>query len=473
MLQKLDLKKVIDPTEKYLLSFSAGPDSCFLLHMLSKIMLAKNLYLIYFDHDLRSRTEIEHEKEFTVTMAEKYSTPYFLEALPVTKTAYLEKKSIETAARDLRQRFLIKKAKELGMKFVLTAHHFDDALETMLFRLARGVKSNLFSFELVKEFQNIFFLKPLIKITKKEILEYLAANEIPYLVDKTNQENIYSRNRIRNQIVPVLEEINPSFRKNVRELSSYFSEYKDFLKDMLKPYLQMIKEEKNALIVPLAAINKLHPFLQKELLHEVAVKFAKNEFLVESKHIEKIFQALKSNHNFKLFLHKNTGVIIKDGKLIFTKFTKLAKKDFEYFINQIPAEIFINELNLMLKIEVIENNPKINFKLPGTTFLSFDLLVQDGVFIKKEDACQIALPLIIRNRKPGDRFYPFGLKGQSKTLKKYLIDKKIKSEERDSLPLLFLGHQLLAILGVDISYNYRVRSSTKLIFKITFRSYSG
>jgi tRNA(Ile)-lysidine synthase len=454
--------------EKYLLSFSSGPDSCYLLEQVRKSLPSDNLFLIYFDHGLRLKSEIGKEKDLIKKVAKEYSLKFFIESLAVKKIAKQEKKSIETTARDLRKAALIKKAKELGAKFVLTAHHLDDSLETLILRLIRGAKSNLFQFDAVKEFDGIYFVKPLLSFTKKEILNYLSTNKIDYLVDQTNQETVFVRNKIRNKIVPILEEINLGFRKNIADSISYFSELNHFLCDLLAPSLSQLKKEQGRLEISFALFNNLAPFLQKEFLFQAAQIFAEHKFQVESKYIEEIFYACQSHKKFKMILPQNNFVIVSKGKVVFAK--KLEEKiaPFSYFIREIPTEIYIQEIDKLAKFSLLKNNFGIDLKSAKVTYLDFDLLLEAGVFKQGAAICQTTKPLEIRSKKSGDRFNSFGLNGQSKILKKYLIDKKIDQEQRQRLPLLCVQNKILAILGQETSSLFKVSNATKLILRIDF-----
>lgn len=274
---KIKEKNLLDSSQKYLVSFSGGPDSCFLLEVLKEIIPKNQIFIVYFNHNLR--TSADKEEEFIRNLIKEQQLQGFIELFDVKKSAKELKESAETTARILRKQALINYATKLSINKIITAHHFDDICETFIHRLIRGSKSNLSPFQPITEYQNnLFFIKPLIYFSKKEILEYLSDNKIDYIIDETNFDNIYTRNSIRNEILPIFSKINHQYKKNFRELFTYLNEQREFIASLTTPILAKSQITNDGIKIKSKHLINAPVFLQKQVLFELANRFTKINF---------------------------------------------------------------------------------------------------------------------------------------------------------------------------------------------------
>ncbi|NUJ97928.1 tRNA lysidine(34) synthetase TilS [Candidatus Gracilibacteria bacterium] len=227
------LKKYFSSRDKIILACSTGPDSMYLLYKILETNYKKNLVVCYFDHKLRK--ESEKEVKFIKDMGKKYD---FIVEIQEENIKKIQKESpsigIEEIAREKRYEFFKKTREIYGAKYILTAHHLDDKIETFFFNLIRGTK--LTGLINMKE-NNGSVLRPLLEITKTEIISWLEEKNLPYNIDSSNFDIAYTRNYLRHDIIPLFSKINKSYKKNIKNTLCYFEEIKDFIDEEVKKFI--------------------------------------------------------------------------------------------------------------------------------------------------------------------------------------------------------------------------------------------
>lgn len=293
------LSEKIQPQDKILLGISGGPDSIFLFHQLKNY--SKNLYLAHLNHNLRATAK----KEETFIQKLHDSEKTFIKNANFTNFT-------EEKGRKARYEFFEKLANEHKIKWILTAHHADDNLETILLNLTRG--ANISGLTGIPQLhKNIF--RPLLTITKKEIISYLKAKKLPFIIDKSNENNAYSRNKIRNLVIPILKEINPSLEKTVAENIKPLKELEKFIEEKAQNWL---KRNPN---LEVAKFNSLKLALKRRIILEIHRKNCGHTQNIENIHIEEILELIeKKSGNKKKKLGQITFAI-KNHKVYVQKKT--------------------------------------------------------------------------------------------------------------------------------------------------------
>lgn len=227
------LEKYYKSDEKIILACSTGPDSMYLLYEILKTPYKDNLVVCYFNHKLRDEADLEEKwlEDLWVKMWFKVEVWY----------AYIKdiqklypSKSLEELAREKRYGFFNAILNIYQSKYIITAHHLDDKIETFFHNLLRWTK--LTGLINMTE-KSGWILRPLLNLEKSEILKYLDENNLEYKIDETNKDNTITRNKLRNIIIPEFYDINSAFKKNIEKTMDYFSELKDFLDDEVKKFL--------------------------------------------------------------------------------------------------------------------------------------------------------------------------------------------------------------------------------------------
>ncbi len=252
---------LLDPKQPYLLGISGGRDSVFLLHWLRERDFEK-VTLCHLNHGLRGEEAIRDER-FVRELAAELGHEVIIGQEDVAARAERDSLSLETAAREARHRFFESCAQETEIQDVLLAHHADDQVETVLFRLLRG-STGLKGMHARQEMGGLVFLRPLLAVRREEISAYFTKHDLPFCEDSSNQESFATRNRLRNEAIPLLKEImklDPS--PALLRATSQQEELEDYLAqelakhDLLDPQGRM----------HLPTLRGLAPVLQRRALH--------------------------------------------------------------------------------------------------------------------------------------------------------------------------------------------------------------
>ncbi|HRZ95006.1 MAG TPA: tRNA lysidine(34) synthetase TilS [Candidatus Moranbacteria bacterium] len=265
---------------KIILACSGGPDSSALLDILSKLRKKYDLELViaHVNYSLRENDSKRDEK-FVTNLSEKYDLKLFALNPKVGKIS-------EDSLRKIRYDFFEKIRRELNFNFIAVGHTLDDQVETFLMRIIRG--SGLAGLSAIS-YKNNAIIRPLLNISKAEILNYLKKNKLSYRIDRTNLESDYLRNKIRNQLIPILEKnYNPKVKTTIFNSIKSIQEDFDFLEKISN---KEFKKNKN---LSVKSILSVHPSLQKRLLL-LAIAESKNSLKnISSSHIRELLKILKS-----------------------------------------------------------------------------------------------------------------------------------------------------------------------------------
>lgn len=379
---------------------SAGPDSMCLLDLLQK--KTTKIVVCHINHNVRKES-IEEEEYIT-----KYCQDKNIILEKTTINNYQEN-NFENEARKKRYMFYEEILKKYNSKTLLLAHHGDDLIETILMKISRG--SNLEGYAGIKEISNVKnyqIIRPLLKYTKEDIINYNKSNNIKYYNDSSNQSTNYTRNRYRLNILPLLKKEDKNIHKKYLKYSKTLIEYDNYIKREVKKNIDNVYINN---IIYIDKLNQLDTFLIKNILYNIMNNIYQNKNnIITDKHIQNIISLLNNTKpNIKIDLPNNKEIVKEYNKLI------------------------IKEKRSNIKSYKIEFNDKIEIE---------NLIIEK---IKSEDddsnsVCRlnskdITLPLYIRNREDGDYII---LKGSNnrKKIKEIFIEKKLPLKKRNNYPLL-------------------------------------
>lgn len=430
---------LIGQKENLLIAFSGGPDSVFALHFFYKFRkkFRCNISAVHFNHNLRGN-ESKEDENFAIAQCKKLIVDLNIIQLDVKAFAKKNKLSLEEAARILRYNELSKFAKRNSIDKIITAHNLNDNTETILMNLFSGTGISGLSGIPIKR-ENI--IRPLLCLTKKEVLQYLNHNKINYRIDSSNLENDFKRNFIRNKILPLIEEINPSFDDALFRSSQNFLKQKEFENKSIEYLIQNFsKQIKNGYELSLDLL-KIYDEIPGEFLKFFLKKYF--DYQLEHKDYIKI-NKLAFNQKGKSIALKNYLKVIKESDtLVFTK----------KIIDNIEAvEIKIGESKKIsgktIKIESTTKSEKLS---PD----NYELIAADNL----DDT------FIIRNWKIGDKFKPLGMK-KEKNVSDFLTDLKIPAAIKKEQLVMINRNQIIWIVGLRISDDVKITSKTKKVIKL-------
>ena len=473
MLQELRKKMnefhMVAPGDLILAGVSGGADSVCLLLMLCELQKCMDfsLEVIHVEHGIRGE-ESRQDALFVQKLCKQYQL--ICHEVSVDVPAYGEQTGlgVEEAARILRYQAFSKLALEKNAKIAL-AHHMEDNAETILFQMARGSSlTGLCGIQPVRQDENgVCYIRPLLFFHRKEVEEFLQAREMEWRVDSTNAEIEYSRNFIRQRIIPELEQINAQAVAHMNQTALHLSEVKDFLDFEAEKAWQKLVHVGDILELDVKGLRELHPVLHRELAYRAITVMAGRKKDVTSTHVED-------------FLALCVG---QSGKRISLPFGLIAWKSFEIVYVAMEAEceaaenqetvyevseglleslcesgeeyiLAIGEHGEALHCRVLERREK-TLEIPRkacTKWFDYDKI--------KRGFC-------IRTRRSGDYFIS-DAQGHRKKLKSYFIDEKIPVEERGKRWLLAHENEVLWLLGGRISEHIKISQETKFIFEITY-----
>lgn len=396
-LKSLDLNN-----SKIVLGVSSGPDSMCLLNILCDLKKYYNLEIIVAHVNHKKRVESDEEEHFL----EDYCKTRHIIFEKYILNDY-QKGNFESFARNKRYEFFTKLVNKYQANYLMTAHHGDDLIETILMRLVRG--SNLKGYQgisLITNCSNYKLVRPLLYVNKTDILEYVKDNNIPYRIDKTNYLDDYTRNRYRNHIINFLHEENESVQLKFLKFENTLEEANNYIDNSVnKAYNECYLNK----ILELKLFLEYDIFIQKLVIEKIFKEIYKDLSNISDKHTKLVLDLI-NNSKTCLSISLPQGIILRKeyGYLYFLVHTN-NKFDYKY------------ELKDGL---VLENGFK----------FTTNVLLENGNDTLHINSSDVKMPLYVRNRKDGDFIE---LKGSGKRkIKDIFIDYKIKKEERDNYPIV-------------------------------------
>ena len=299
--------------ESILLGLSGGADSSALLFMLSLYskQSGAKIYAAHLNHGIRGE-EADRDETFCKEFANSLGVEFFSKKLDIPAIALQSNESIETAARTARYAFFDSIMESHNIKILATAHNADDNFETILFNITRGTGlQGLCGIPASRPAKNGIVIRPILSMEKSEIVEYCKANNVKFVTDSTNLVNDYTRNKIRNQVIPILKDINSSATKNASKMAQSLKEDALFMQNTADAFINSFSDSsaidiKELSICPSAVINRVIMRLYSD--------FSGGQTL-ESIHVSAIKElAYKGVPHSSVSLPNEIEAIIENGK---------------------------------------------------------------------------------------------------------------------------------------------------------------
>ena len=425
---------LIESNDIIVVGFSGGPDSVFLVEMLKKLQHFFNfkIYLVHINHLLRGE-DADSDENFSFEYAKKNNLEIFIKRIPVKEIAKEVGKTLEEVGREERYKFFFEIYEKVRATKIATAHNKDDQIETFLFRLIRG--TSLQGLEGIK-IKNNNVIRPISEIYKKDILEYLNKNEIQYKIDKTNFENEFTRNSIRLDLIPFIEE-----RYNIKFKDKIFSLIKEIRENNQNNSLNLSDYTDSENRIILEKTKFLSDFDKKNLL---SLFLNKKNIEVNRNKIDEISSLIKNNGTKKIDLDKSYRIV----------------KDYTYlYIEDKKENCVIN--NNVIQVKIPSEQIFDNFKITVSTVENLDIPKQKNQYLL--DAIYNDI-IEVRYRKEGDRIF-LGEK-HSKKIKEIFIDQKIPKDIRDRLPIFLYNNTIFWIYNVKKAYIPKINKNENKLIKV-------
>lgn len=434
--------KLIEKGDTIIVGASGGPDSQFMIYILNslKSQIDFEITLAHLNH--LHRKEAKNDEELVRKTAEKLNLKFFSRARSMDDYAKKHGLSSEDAGRRLRYEFFNDLAREYDNSKIAVAHNKDDQAETVLMRIIRGTGLDGLR---AMDYKTANIIRPILDIKKSEILAYLDRQKILYAIDHTNFENDYTRNKIRLDIIPKLEEINPKAIDQIYNLSRLANDDLKILDSVIdEKFKKLAKPERDQIIFDKVKFDATDQAILRRIIRK-SIEILNGEIKDISKENIDEFLTIKDLDNGKKIIIDKLVLRKTYDSYILENMNRREK--FEEVIS-LPENGQINFDGLNIKTSIINTNKYEKSKNIG--YFDYD---------------KLAFPLKVRTRRNGDRFIPLGHKSEKK-LKDFFIDQKIDREKRDRFPLILSDDKIVWITSLRISDEFKVTESTKKILKI-------
>ena len=443
--------QMIEANDSILVGVSGGVDSVVLLDILVTLRPVYNLtiFVAHLNHGLRGKVADEDEA-FVVNLAEKYNVKVYTKKEDMLAYADANKISSEEAGRVLRYAFFDEIMQRENIQKIAIAHNKNDQAETILMRIMRG--TGLDGIVGIKPV-NGRIIRPLLFCSRAEIEAFESTEKLNHREDDTNKENIYTRNTIRNQLIPQLENLyNPNLVEGLSRMGQLLADDLEIIENQLEEILQKIAFQRQEKMVSFnrRVFLDLSLGLKRRVLRHAIQSIQGDLVNIEEKHIHNMIQLISQG---------------KTGKEIHLTNGWIAKNNYDFFEISQPSEKYAN---YEFELEIGKKQSFGTFEIE--TFvedkIKIDFYTKD-IFLKFFDYDRIKSSLKVRNRRPGDRIVPLGMKG-SKKIKDLFIDEKVASDKRNQIPLIVCGDEIVWVVGYRIGDGFKVSEQTKKVLVVKY-----
>ncbi len=447
-------KNLFEPGTGIVVAVSGGPDSVCLLHILNVLSSHWGLALkvAHFEHGLRG-SESRNDARFVKRLSHNFGLGFYIEYGNVKAFARREGMGIQEAARILRYEFLERVRIETKSTYIATAHTADDQAEEVLMRLIRG--AGLSGLSGIPWIRDNCIVRPLLGVTKQQILDHLKVHDIPYVIDRSNNSRKYLRNQIRKDLVPFLtENFNPAIVRTINRMTEMLADDHHLLTEMAEEaYTNSLSfpSQEGKLCFSIKKIKEYPEPIRRRIYRMALRDLRLFSGRVRASHLLGIDTLVKSLKD------PCASFRLPGGAVAFRRYEEL-------FISSSSPEKQIpdsNDAGFSVCVTGHGHWPAPNGKGYVEILLS-DVTSDFRSRNRKEyfkplwlNPQAVEFPLDLRTRRPGEIFWPLGAPSPFK-LKNFLISSKIPHEIRDSLPILVRGKEVVAIAGVEISHPYRL-----------------
>jgi tRNA(Ile)-lysidine synthase len=430
-----------------LIAFSGGPDSLALLHIVNKLKDKYDIKLAaaHLDHGIRPASA--KDREFCHEICQKLHIKFYSKRLNIPALAKKQGLSIEEAGREARYGWFESLSENYGYHKIATGHTLDDSVETILFNMARGCGlSGLSGIPLMRG----KIIRPLLDLEKMELLEWLKAHNIKYLQDITNRSVAYSRNRIRLNILPELEKINPATKRNIARLSRIVGDELEFFERItVSVYKDVLHEAgKSKIVLDLAKLVQYDKSLIKKVLNEAIKKLSGDAVALSSQNLARALSIIDGDSGRKAPLARGFYIEKSQGRIA---------------ILNAPTRSLTISLDIPGKIELPDG------------LLEARIIGKDNMWGLDRANLNVYLDygkmknIAVRYWQDGDKIRPFGMNGH-RLLSDIFIDCKIPEFEREAVPLLISENKIAWIVGIMISDDFKVTDQTQEVLNLRYAS---
>jgi len=451
--QTIEKYNLLNKNEKVVVALSGGPDSTALLVILSQIAkeIEFNLIAAHINHGLRGE-ESDEDERYSHELSGKMGVTFV--SCKVNKTGMEKGASPEDYYRRQRYGFLNNVAKEHQAQKIALGHNLHDQAETVLLNLLRG--SGLEGLKGILPMRDGKFIRPLIEVSRREIIYFLNTAGIQYRQDSSNESKQYLRNKIRGELIPYIKEkFNPKIEENLAQTAEILRNEDEFIRQYVLEAMDSsyVQRKKNLISLNISYVNKLPQAVRLRLIKNLleSLNPEKNGFsFTHVKSVENLVQKKESGK--RISLPSGIEASREYDNLVLEKKKGSAKRIKYQYTIKIPGSVNIKERNMTIHLQT-KNRAYIDLRNKRKVYMDLDRIEQ---------------PLILRNRREGDWFQPLGMKGRKK-IKTFFIDRKIPRKKRDEIMLIADQISVIWIEKMHLDDRVKITNNTKNVLELEIK----
>lgn len=449
----IDENELLQKGDKVVVGLSGGPDSVCLLHMLCSVRDIYNLEIVaaHINHMLRGK-EADEDENYARKISNSLGVEFFCKREDINRYGKEKGLSSETAGREVRYNFFNEVKRNCSFSKIATAHNANDQAETVLMRIMRGTGLEGLGGIPVK--RDGIYIRPILFMNRKEVEEYCDEMNLQPRIDESNLERVYSRNKVRLDILPYMKEnFNPDVIETINRMAIILQEDNNFIQREVEKAFKIYCEKIDDSIKIGKELFNNDKVIISRVIRKAISDVSGSKYDVEMKHTQEVIILSELGTNKKVDLPNKIIAQNIYGDIYI-------KRREEVKINS-NKELFIDKENIL--------GEKIEF---GKYIIRFEKLSNEknikftnNNLIKCFNFDKINGNIIIRYRKNGDKIVPLGMSGNKK-IKDIFIDMKIPQEERNNIPILQFDNDIAWVVGVRVSEKYKVTKDTINILKV-------
>lgn len=454
VLSTINKYKLIEKGDKIVLGLSGGPDSVCLLHILNRLKddLDIEVYAAHLNHQIRG-IEAQKDALYISKLCEEMGVTFFLKSVNVPKYCKENGLSLEEGARKLRYEMFYEIKQKTKSNKIAIGHNLNDQAETVLMRMMRG--TGLQGLKGIDYIRDEVIIRPILDIERSDIEAYCELYNLNPRIDQTNLQSIYTRNKIRLELLPYMKDnFNPNIIQSIVRMSNSLRIDNDYIEqESSVKFKEVSNLQDNTVEINLKNYINLHCAIKVRVLRNAVKHILGDIKLLDQKHIEDILD-LEDSSKIGKMITLPRGVFVyrkKDSIILTTK--EIVNEEIDFCYN-IPSDGFIKvkELGIIIESKKMTADRYRSMKADKTS--------------KGFDFNKIKGGIIVRSRRQGDKVK---LATGSKKIKDLFIDLKIPREDRCRIPIITDDEGIMCVGDYKISENYKVDSETKEVLKISFK----
>ena len=454
VLSTINRYELIKKGDKIVVGLSGGPDSVCLLHILSRMKDEWDLeiYAAHLNHQIRG-IEAQKDAFYISKLCEEMGITFFIKSINVPEYCERNGVSIEEGARQLRYEMFSEIKDKTKANKIAIGHNLNDQAETILMRIMRG--TGLQGLKGIDYIRDGVIIRPILDIERKDIEEYCKHYKLNPRIDQSNLESIYTRNKIRLDLIPYMKDnFNSNVIESIVRMGNSLRSDNDYLEnEALIKFKDISKINSDSVELKINSYTNLHSAIKVRVLRNAIKQILGDTNFIDQRHIDDIIE-LEDESKIDKVINLPRGIFVyrkKDSIIITNK--EIVIEDLEFCYN-IPSNGFIKIREIGVVIE--------------TQVMSIDKYKRS----KSDKSCKwfdfnkIEGGIVARNRRTGDKIK---LSGGSKKIKDLFIDIKIPKEDRSKVPIIADSQGILSVGNIRNSENYKIDSQTKEVLKVSFK----